>query len=108
LVGILFSWDSSRKGSYRPIAGFVASFHLSDFRLCSSTNGEVEVATVGAHAAVTTITYDLCVQGQGKDLTQSVRLTLIIDGPDPGDHAALLGALTARRGWAREKSGSRF
>jgi hypothetical protein len=32
----------------------------------------------------------------------------IVDGPDPGDHVALLGALMARRGWGREESGSRF
>src|SRR5437867_1969183 len=55
------------------------------------------LATSGAHAAVTTKTYDLCVQGQGKELMQSVRLTLIVDGPDPGDYATQLGAMTARR-----------
>ena len=57
----------------------------------------LSLTTLDSHAAVTTTTYDLCVQGQGKELTQSIRLSLTVDGPDPGDHAALLGAMMARR-----------
>ena len=50
-----------------------------------------------ADAGAATNTFDLCVQAQGKELTQSVRLALIVKGVDPGEHADALGAAMARR-----------
>lgn len=54
-------------------------------------------ATLSACAAAPAKTYDLCVQAQGKNLTQTVRLELIVQGADPGAHADALGAAMARR-----------
>lgn len=50
-----------------------------------------------AFAAAPSKTYDLCVQAQGGNLLETVRLMLIVHGADPGDRADLLGAAMAWR-----------
>ena len=57
-----------------------------------------------ASAAHADSTFDLCVQAQGKDLMQSVRLELVVQGEDPGEHADVLGAALARRLIWRERA----